>query len=131
ASRSELAGGRILAKFNTDLTLAMFLSSNLRTPSSLVGVVNWDLTPLPSFPDRPGIGLMPYAYFGFVTNTSRHPEDAFQALSYFASDEFQLIMSKQAKFKPISNSQTVKDAFATDPNAFYAGKNVSAIFADE
>lgn len=131
ASRSDLGGGRVLAKFNNDLTLAMFLSSNLRAPSSLEAVKNWDITPLPEFTDRPNVGLMPYAYFGYVTNMSKHPEAAFQALSYFASDEFQLIMSRDAKFKPISRSKEVKEAFALNPNSFYAGKNIAAIFANE
>lgn len=131
ASRSDLGGGRVLAKFNQELTLAMFLSSNLRAPSSLQAVENWDITALPTFSDRPGVGLMPYAYYGYVTNTSKHPEDAFQALAYFASDEFQLIMSRDAKFKPISASNEVKTAFASNPNSFYAGKNVAAIFANE
>jgi multiple sugar transport system substrate-binding protein len=125
---SEANSGNTLARFNKDLTLAMFLSSNLRTPSSLEAVANWDITPYPVFADAPNVGPMPYAYFGFITSTSKHPDEAFQAISFFASEEFQLSMSEQARIKPVVKSDKVSKAFATK-STFYGGKNVSAIFA--
>lgn len=127
---TDAAGGAALARFNKDLTLSMFLSSNLRAPSSLTAVTNWDLTPFPTFSDAPNTGPMPYAYFGFVTSTSKHPEDAFKALAYFASEPFQLMRSEQANFKPVVTNEKVVKAFATK-SSFYGGKNVSAVFALE
>jgi multiple sugar transport system substrate-binding protein len=127
-SASDATAAKTLARFNKDLTLAMFLSSNLRAPSSLEAVANWDLTPYPTFADAPNTGPMPYAYFGFVTSTSKHQEEAFQALAYFASEEFQLTMSEQARMKPVVKSEKVTKAFATK-STFYGGKNVSAVFA--
>jgi multiple sugar transport system substrate-binding protein len=125
---TDAAGGSALARFNKDLTLSMFLSSNLRAPSSLTAVANWDLTPYPTFSDAPNTGPMPYAYFGFVTSTGKHVEEAFKSLAYFASEPFQLMMSEQANFKPVITNDKVVKAFATK-SSFYGGKNVSAVFA--
>lgn len=126
----DAAAGRTLARFNKDLTLAMFLSSNLRAPSSLEAVKNWDLTPYPVFADAPNKGPMPYAFFGFATSTSKHVEEVFEALAFFTSEEFQLKMSEEARIKPVVKSDKVIKAFATK-STFYGGKNVSAVFALE
>jgi multiple sugar transport system substrate-binding protein len=63
----------------------------------------------------------------FVSSTSKHKDESFQILSYWASDEYQLAMSKLAIFKPISGSKAVQNAFGQE-SAFYKGKNISAFF---
>jgi multiple sugar transport system substrate-binding protein len=118
----------VQAMFNKDKKLAMWLTSQLLAPAKLEGVNNWDIAAYPTSPEKPGVGQQPYTFMTFVASTSKHQDAAFQVLSYWASDEYQLAMSKLAIFKPVSASKEVQSAFGQD-STFYKGKNVSAFFA--
>jgi multiple sugar transport system substrate-binding protein len=126
--RENVTTAGIQDLFNKDKTLAMLLTSQLLAPAKLEGVEHWDISPYPTSPNKPGIGTQPYAFFTYVSSTSKHPDEAFQVVAYWASDEYQLAMSKQAVFLPVSASLKVRDAFGSE-SSFYKGKNVSAFFA--
>jgi multiple sugar transport system substrate-binding protein len=113
--------------FNKDKTLAMWVTSQLLAGAKLEGLEHWDITPYPTSKEKPGVGQQPYAFFTFVASTSKHPDEAFQVISYWASDEYQMMMSKLAEFKPVSGSSAVQSAFGQE-SPLYRGKNISAFF---
>lgn len=72
-------------------------------------------------PNEPGNGLV-------VTTTSEHPEEAFRAVAYFLSDEYQAWQAAQGNL-PAVVTQEVKDAFLQDHPDYevVADKNLAAI----
>jgi multiple sugar transport system substrate-binding protein len=87
---------------------------------------NWDMAPLPVFPEKPGIGSQPYPNILFVNSTSKYKEQAVEVLGYLTSNEYQLDMSKKG-FAPVLKDETIRKAFGQEVS--YKDKNiVNALF---
>ncbi|CAG7618346.1 hypothetical protein PAESOLCIP111_02106 [Paenibacillus solanacearum] len=90
--------------------------------------MNWDIVSMPTFKDKPGIGVQTYPTYWGVTSTSANKEAAMQVIEYLVSDEFQLYASKLGQLTVLKN-ESVRSAIGqdlTDPGA--KGKNVKAIY---
>lgn len=72
------------------------------------------------------IGPQPYPNNFYITSISEHKEQAFQAISYLTSEEFQMQASKAGRILTTTTSKAVKESFGQD-NPMYKGKNVKAL----
>ncbi|MEF3309971.1 ABC transporter substrate-binding protein [Paenibacillus sp. GYB004] len=112
--------------FVKDRTVAMWIPvSTLHTAQELEGM-NWDLATFPAMADQPGVGPQPYPNAFWLTNTSKHKDQAFQVMAYLASEEFQLPGVKRGEFISALKSEELRKAFGQDA-AMYKGKNSKAI----
>jgi multiple sugar transport system substrate-binding protein len=112
--------------FTKDRTVAMWLPvSTLHTEAELKGM-NWDLATFPVYKDKPGVGPQPYPVGFFVTTSSKHKDEAFQAAAYMASEQYQLPWIKQGEFLTALKSDTLRSAFGQDTD-MYKGKNTKAM----
>ncbi|MEF3304524.1 extracellular solute-binding protein [Paenibacillus sp. GYB003] len=90
------------------------------------GDLNWDYASFPYFKELGPVGPQAYPGYIYVSSTSKHKEDAMDALLALTSDEFQTIRSK-AGIETALKHPDVKKTFAQDLPT-YAGKNIGAIF---
>ncbi|MEF3310208.1 extracellular solute-binding protein [Paenibacillus sp. GYB004] len=128
-SPAQLAGGETRTLFHKEQRLAMWL------PVSGTGVhdlsfegINYDFAKIPSFKEAPGIGPQSWPLFFYLTSTSAHKEEAFQALAFLASDEFQMQKSRSGILTVLRNKE-IRQAFAQDAPE-YKGKNLQAFLPE-
>ncbi|TNJ65424.1 extracellular solute-binding protein [Paenibacillus hemerocallicola] len=116
--------------FIKDRTVAMWLPvSTQHTAEELAGM-NWDVASFPVFADKPGVGPQPYPNVFWLTRTSKYKDQAFQAMAYLASEEFQLAGVKRGEFLSALKSDTLRKAFGQDA-AMYKGKNIKAMLPEK
>jgi multiple sugar transport system substrate-binding protein len=112
--------------FMKDRHMAMFVMNYGLQDQKDFQEFNWDMAPLPTFPEKPGIGTQPYPNILFVTATSKYKDQAVEVLKFLTSDEYQLDMAKRG-FIPILKDEKIRKAFAQDMG--YKDKNVvNAVF---
>ncbi|RKN79072.1 ABC transporter substrate-binding protein [Paenibacillus ginsengarvi] len=113
-------------KFTKDRTVAMWLPvSTLHTASELQGM-NWDMATFPTYKGMPGVGPQPYPVSFYITKTSKHKDQAFQAISYIATEEYQLPIVKKGIFHTALKSEPLRNAFGQEAD-MYKGKNTKAM----
>jgi len=116
--------------FMKDRTVAMWLPvSALYTEKELEGM-NWDLAAFPTDVKNPGVGPQAYPFYMFVSQTSKHKEPAYEVISYLASPEFQLELSKKGQYVSMLKNKEVRSAFGQN-SALYKGKNAKAFLAEK
>lgn len=115
-------------KFVKDQTLAMLEpGGTLLGETSLAALGNqWDFTSFPSMKDKPGVGYQSYPFIISMFNTSKHKEEAFEAMAFLTSKEFQEASTKQGVLLPVLKDRTIVQSFGQG-TAFYTGKNVKAL----
>ncbi|MDF2660988.1 MAG: hypothetical protein K0Q94_3779 [Paenibacillus sp.] len=88
----------------------------------------WDIVSVPTYKDKPNIGLAGSARYFFITNTSKEKEAAFNVMSHLTSDEVLLKLSKVGIAPPLAQMpEEMKKAFNQD-NPLYQGKHVTSFF---
>jgi multiple sugar transport system substrate-binding protein len=88
---------------------------------------NWDMVQYPSYPEKPNIYGYVDTHFMAITKTSKHRDQAMQAISVITSDEVQgQLMSTAGQISPLTNPELKKRFGADMP--FLKGKNLDAIF---
>ncbi|MBP1997053.1 ABC transporter substrate-binding protein [Paenibacillus eucommiae] len=114
--------------FLKDQTVAMLEPGGvLIDEEALAGLGDqWDFTSFPSLKDKAGAGYQPYPFIISMFNSSKHKEEAFQAMAYLTSAEFQTEATKQGKLLPVLKDKSMVALFGQD-SAFYKGKNVGAL----
>ncbi|MDF2717070.1 MAG: hypothetical protein K0R28_3995 [Paenibacillus sp.] len=113
-------------KFIKDKSVAMWLPvSTLHTSSDLQGM-NWDMAAFPSFKELPGVGPQPYPVSFYLTKTSKFKDQAFEAIAFLASEEYQLPAVKKGIFHTALKSETLRNAFGQEAD-MYKGKNTKAM----
>ncbi|UUZ97159.1 extracellular solute-binding protein [Paenibacillus sp. P25] len=113
-------------RFFKDRTVAMFMALTALHTEKEINDMNWDIAPFPSFKDSPGVGPQAYPCFFYVTSMSDHKDDAFQAIAYLTTDEYQLQRSKEGKFLSVLSNKSIRQAFGQD-NSLYKGKHITAL----
>ncbi|WP_282935963.1 extracellular solute-binding protein [Paenibacillus sp. RC67] len=103
------------------LSSAMFINKEYET-------LNWDMVPIPTFKDMPGVGSQPYPTFFSVTSTSKHKDEATEIVKYLVSEEVQMKLSKKG-IMPVLNNDAVKKAFGQDSK--FKSKNLKAVFTNK
>lgn len=87
---------------------------------------NWDFTYFPVLKEKPGVGYQPYPFVISMASTSEHKEAAFEAMTYFTSDEFQRNSTRAGAFLPVLKDRSVVKTFGQDSD-LYKGKHVEAL----
>jgi multiple sugar transport system substrate-binding protein len=89
--------------------------------------LNWDVVTYPTFKDKPNIGTGVSSDGFFITKTSKHPDLAFQIISYLSTNpEVQLEATKNGRITALNDPEIHKHAFENNPAA--KGKNLKNIF---
>lgn len=123
------AEGNMIASFVTDKTAAMSFSTwGVAMLDYDQYQTNFGFINAPYFADHPGVGVQMDTAYVAVTSMSPEKEAAFEVVSWMASDEYQLELSKRGIVPALTDS-TVRSAFASDL-AYAKGKDLSAFFAD-
>ncbi|MFE5324171.1 ABC transporter substrate-binding protein [Paenibacillus sp. NPDC056579] len=117
-------------RFFKDRNIGMFLASTALHSEKELGDMNWDLASFPFYKEMPGVGPQAYPTYFFVTSMSDYKDDAFEAISYLTTDEYQMQKSKEGKFLTVLNKKEIRQAFGQD-NPMYKGKNVKALQPDK
>lgn len=114
-------------RFFKDRIIAMFLAQTALHSASELQDMNWDLASFPVFKENPDVGPQAYPINFYVTSISQHKDQAFQAIAYIASEEFQMQRSREGRLLTTLASPAVREAFGSD-NPMYKGKNVKALW---
>ncbi|GAA3408467.1 ABC transporter substrate-binding protein [Paenibacillus hodogayensis] len=109
---------------NAGMWLAM---TNLHTTPELSPSLNWDIATFPTFPELGQTGPQPYPTYFYVTSTSKHKEDAVDAISFLTTKEYQLQKSKEGQLLTILKDPEVRNGFGQGEGSIYKGKNVKAL----
>ncbi|MFC3769445.1 ABC transporter substrate-binding protein [Paenibacillus sp. GCM10012303] len=117
--------GTQVNRFFKDRNTAMFLEITGTHAAQLEGM-NFDIATFPVFKDAPSVGPQPYPTYYYITNTSKYKDQAFEAISYFTSEEFQLQKSKEGKILTVLQNKAVRESFGQDVPLF-KGKNTKAM----
>ncbi|WP_019536953.1 extracellular solute-binding protein [Paenibacillus ginsengihumi] len=121
------------APYATEFTrthdLAMYVhQSNLPFIDSTYKNTNFDIVSLPTFPEMPGVGSQAYPSYFAIPSHSEHKEEAFLALQYLVSSEYQMEYAKKGVM-PVLKDESYKRAFATETE--YQGVNFGAVFYNQ
>lgn len=88
--------------------------------------LQWDVVSLPVLKERPKTGFKPASLSLFVTQTSKHKDEAFETVAFLVSEDVQLTMAKKGLGTPLT-STAVKKATGQDLPE-WKGKNVNALY---
>ncbi len=88
--------------------------------------LNWDLVAWPTFEEQPGIVPVQGGAAIGVSATSQHKDDAFQAIAYLLSDEYQVEQVRQGLSTPLADQEIQSQIYADEP--LMADKNTDAFF---
>lgn len=112
----------VLAMFEKQQRVAMFAALSQQGINRYQGNFNWDMVAMPVFADQPNIGPQPYPVFHWIAAQSKHKEDAFKAIAYWASEEHQRFISSEFPLIPVLKDKSAlaqvasKLPFAKDKN---------------
>lgn len=116
-------------EFTRTQDLAMYVhQSNLPFIDSSYKTTNFNIVSLPTFKDMPGIGSQAYPTFFTIPANSQHKEEAFQAIQYLVSSEYQMAYSKKGVM-PVLKDDSYKKVFATETD--YKDINFGAVFRNQ
>ncbi|MDF2724606.1 MAG: extracellular solute-binding protein family 1 [Paenibacillus sp.] len=108
-------------------TAAMWLdATTLHNSPELDPAMSFDLASFPSYKELPGVGTQPYPTYFHITSQSKYKDDAFQAIAYLTSKEFQLMRARAGVILPVLTDRSILKEFGQD-SPIYKGKNVSAL----
>lgn len=123
----KIQGG--INPFIKDRNLAMYPTNNVLPTLVALPDFNWDIAQYPSFKDKPNIGMRSDAWILHITQTSRHKDEAFAAISTILSEEVQADMAKNARF-PVLQFPTLNTVFGQNVPQL-KGKHLEAVFKSQ
>ncbi|GIN72282.1 hypothetical protein J14TS2_27570 [Bacillus sp. J14TS2] len=88
--------------------------------------LDWDLVSWPTFEDRPEIAPVQGGSALGVAATSEHKDEAFEAIAYLLSDEYQTEQVRLGLSTPLANEEIQNQIYADEPRM--ADKNTGAFF---
>ncbi|MBE1440623.1 ABC transporter substrate-binding protein [Paenibacillus sp. OAS669] len=113
-------------RFAKDKNVAMYASHGVISGLAQSDV-NWDIAQYPSFADKPNVYGMVKAYSLCITTTSKHREQAMQALQVMTSDEVQLAYTKSTALLSALKNPEMNKHFGEDL-PLLKGKHIEGIF---
>lgn len=87
----------------------------------------WDIVSVPSYKEKPGIGLQANARYNYIMKGGKKQQAAFEVAAYMTSEEYQLKMAKDGLFPVLSDEKFKKAYMENDP--LYKGKNIKAFYS--
>ncbi|GAA3409865.1 ABC transporter substrate-binding protein [Paenibacillus hodogayensis] len=123
--------GTNLDHFMKDQTVGMMFSYdarflNLEAVHGTQSQFNWDVTQLPSYPEKPNVSAGSTGHFLMVSSLGKHKSEAFQAISVLTSTENQQTMTKRGRFTSLKDP-AVKALYGENLKSV-KGKNIQGIF---
>ncbi|MEF3302884.1 ABC transporter substrate-binding protein [Paenibacillus sp. GYB003] len=119
---TQKKGGLWTDDFAKQQNLAMFMMNfGLQYAVKEFETLNWDMTAIPTFKDRPGVGTQPYPNYFYITSASKAKDAAMNVLKYVTSDEHETIESKKGNI-PVLKNEEIKKVFGQE--TIYKGKNM-------
>src|SRR5690606_19065498 len=82
----------------------------------------------PSFADTPGVGIQPFTRNIGISNTSKHKDEAMEALKYIISPEHQMELSKQGYGTVLADPEIRK--MQASNHDYLKDKNLAALSYD-
>lgn len=128
AQNWSLAGQQKM--FFQDQSAAMLLHFVVLSLSTLKDQFNWDIATYPQLADKPGVGPQSYPTYFYVTKTGKHKEDAFDAIAYLTSEEFQSHLAKKGMLPILKDRVAGMAQFGQDVPTL-KNKNVKALLPEK
>jgi multiple sugar transport system substrate-binding protein len=122
-TKAELAVAAQRNMFEKDQRVAMYTNFSGGTPPE---TMNWDVVPVPSYDEYPGVGPQVYPNYWYVAASSKHKDDAFDIISFLTSEEFQVPHNRKG-YATVLKNEEIQKQFGQDMEKF-KGKNVLAMF---
>lgn len=120
-------GGGAFNMFTKEQTIASLLTYASNYPKKSAGIdMNWDAALYPEFPEAPEVGSMPHMVFLALSSTSKHPDEAFIALTAMTSLEAQLDYARNGVVPVLKDQQQVIEVFGTGTDDLQ-GRNARAL----
>ncbi|TNJ66637.1 extracellular solute-binding protein [Paenibacillus hemerocallicola] len=116
--------------FFQDQSAAMLLHFVVLSLSTLKDQFNWDIATYPQLADKPGVGPQSYPTYFYVTKTGKHKEDAFDAIAYLTSEEFQNHLAKKGMLPILKDRVAGMAQFGQDV-PMLKNKNVKALMPEK
>lgn len=116
--------------FFQDQTAAMMLHFVNTGLTTLKEQFNWDIASYPQLPSNPGVGAQTYPTYFYVTKTGKHKEDAFDAVAYLTTDEFQTRLAQKGMLPVLKDKSKGLSEFGKDVPLF-KNKNIKALIPDK
>lgn len=88
--------------------------------------LSWDIVSVPTLKEAPRTGFKPAGLSMFITQTSKHKDEAFQVAEFLVSEEFQTIYARNGGGTTLA-SEKVRAAAGQDVPAL-KGKNTKALY---
>ncbi|MDF2724188.1 MAG: hypothetical protein K0Q59_3863, partial [Paenibacillus sp.] len=108
----------------SELGITAMNGTTFYPPSAVKGLFDMDYAQLPSFASKPGVGSQsPATYIGLTSSTKNHKE-AFRAIDYLLSTEFQTNLSRTGTMSALKDT-AVNAVFGADLPEL-KGKNAKA-----
>ncbi|MFE5320495.1 ABC transporter substrate-binding protein [Paenibacillus sp. NPDC056579] len=115
--------------FNVTQELAMYVmqSSWLMAAQESLGKMNFDMVAMPTFKDKPNVGVQAsYTYMG-ITSMSQKKDQAMEVIRQLTSEDYQMEMSKLGVMTSLK-SQAVQKAYAAETPYKDKKLNMNAAF---
>lgn len=109
---------------------AMFLHFVVYGLSFYKDTLNWDVVSYPQLKDKPGMGAQTYPTYFYVTKTSKHKEQAFEAIAYLTSEEFQNHLARKGMLPVLKNRVAGMAEFGQEV-PYLKNKNVKALLPEK
>lgn len=125
----ELPSAKVATPSFINGELAMLVTAVSTTQFKQYGEspnLNWDMVSVPVFADKRNTGFKPAGLSLFVTQMSKHKDQAFQVVSYMLSDEFQATLARNGGGTVLAGEQVRSQAGQDVASA--KGKNVKALY---
>ena len=88
--------------------------------------LNWDVVSVPVLKEKPNTGFKPASLSLFVTQTSKHKDDAFLTVAYLVSEEVQTLIAANGSATPLASKAVQQSTGKNIPE--WQGKNVNALY---
>ncbi|GAA3413400.1 sugar ABC transporter substrate-binding protein [Paenibacillus hodogayensis] len=117
-------------KLFPDGKAAMFLHFAVYGLSNYKDALNWDVVSYPQLPDKPGMGAQTYPTYFYVTKTSKHKQEAFDAIAYLTSEEFQNHLARKGMLPILKNRVAGMAEFGKEV-PYLKDKNVKSLIPEK
>jgi multiple sugar transport system substrate-binding protein len=87
--------------------------------------MNYDMVGAPSFKDLPGVTIDPGAKMMGISKTSKHKEDDFKVIQFFASPEVQATINRRGRFTALADEK-IRNDFGAEMDVL-KGKNIQGV----
>lgn len=115
-----------LNKFSKERTAAMLVAQT-NSSESFPADLDWDMASLPVFPEHPKAGALPPPAYFAITQQSKHPEEAFELMTFWLSKEVQLEQAELGRVPSLVATGEVQDRFGSKSERL-KDKNTAAVF---